>query len=136
MKNLNQIIAASLLVLVFASCKDDDKDDVTPATVTDQEIINEFANTIAYASYKDLSDATALMHQHVTSFQTNPTAAGLTECQNDWRSVRETWEQTEAYLFGPAATENIDPRIDTWPVNFIDLDAIINSSDMLDENYI
>src|SRR5688572_7428284 len=136
MKSLNYILALTLLLTTFTSCKKDD-DDETPATpVTTQQIMEQFAAEVAFASYDDLATATATMHQHIQTFRANPSAAGLTQCKDDWKSVRQTWEQTEAYLFGPAATENIDPRIDTWPVNFNDLETIINSSDVLDENYI
>jgi len=136
MKNLNQLIAASILVLTLVSCNKDDNNDDHVAAVTDQQVMNEFANTVAYGAYKELSTATQNMHQDIIAFQTNPTAAGLTTCQADWKAVRKTWEQTEAFLFGPAATENIDPRIDTWPVNFVDLETIISSTDVLDETYI
>ena len=45
-------------------------------------------------------------------------------------------EQTEAWLFGPVSVNEIDPRIDTWPVDFNDLEAILGGSASLDEGYI
>ena len=129
-------IALSLVVLTFSSCKKDEDDPATPAVGLDQQILDGFSENIAHESYHELASATIAMHAHIEAFRASPTANGLTECKNDWVAVRQIWEQTEAYLFGPAATENIDPRIDTWPVNFNDLEAIINSSDILNESYI
>ena len=136
MKSLNYILAFTLVSSTFISCKKDDDDETPVTTVSIQQIMDQFAAEVAFASYNDLANATADMHTHIQAFRTNPTASGLTQCKEDWKTVRQTWEQTESYLFGPAATENIDPRIDTWPVNFNDLETIINSSDVLDATYI
>jgi putative iron-regulated protein len=43
---------------------------------------------------------------------------------------------TEAWLFGPVEQNNIDPRIDTWPVDFNALDAILANNDELTDTYI
>ena len=32
-----------------------------------------------------------------------------------WKSSRQYWEWSEAFLFGPATTYGIDPHTDTWP---------------------
>ncbi|MEJ0103178.1 MAG: imelysin family protein [Bacteroidota bacterium] len=37
---------------------------------------------------------------------------------------------------GPVESDDIDPRIDTWPVDFNELDAILNGSDELNEAYV
>lgn len=39
-------------------------------------------------------------------------------------------------LFGPVSTDNIDPRIDTWPVNFVDLEAQLASGNAFTAEYI
>jgi predicted lipoprotein len=40
-----------------------------------------------------------------------------------------SWEQSEAFLFGPVATMELDPAIDSWPVNFVDIDSVINDTE-------
>jgi putative iron-regulated protein len=128
-------IALAAVITAFASCKKDDSND-TNHTVTNKQIIENFSANIAYVSYSELEQEAITMQQNIHSFRLNPTDSMLNVCRDNWKSSRKTWEQTEAYLFGPAATENIDPRIDTWPVNFNDLEAIINGSDVLNEAYI
>jgi predicted lipoprotein len=52
-----------------------------------------------------------------------PTTDNLEAAKNNWKNCRGVWETSEAFLFGPVSTNNIDPSIDTWP---IDTDALQN----------
>ena len=42
----------------------------------------------------------------------------MAEAGAAWRAMRKHWEQSEAFLYGPAAAHNIDPHIDSWPLDF------------------
>jgi predicted lipoprotein len=129
------IIVLSLTAATFTSCKNDDDDQPSSENIN-QAVMTEFASNIAYTSYVNLANQTTQLHQKTQTFRANPTASGLEECRNAWKSSRSVWEQTESFLFGPVATDNIDPRIDTWPVNFNDLEIIMSNGAVLDENYI
>ncbi len=49
----------------------------------------------------------------------------------DWRAMRHYWEQSEAFLFGPAEKHNIDPHIDSWPLDYNAMNALLaNESQM------
>ncbi len=37
-------------------------------------------------------------------------------------------ESSEAFLFGPVDSLGIDPMLDTWPLNKLDLDNVLNSN--------
>lgn len=57
-------------------------------------------------------------------------ADGATEdemeaAQNAWREARVPWETSEGFLFGPVDALNIDPAIDSWPLNTPDLQAFL-----------
>lgn len=124
--------------LLFAACK---KESVTPASdtdtpVTSTQILDGFAANIAEANYNDLAARTSDLMDLVTTFNAAPTDAGLDACRQAWRNARNSWEQSEACLFGPVASDNIDPRIDTWPVNFTDLEAQLAGSNAFDAAYI
>jgi uncharacterized iron-regulated protein len=53
-----------------------------------------------------------------------------------WKDVRSTWEQSEAFLFGPVATNNIDPSTDTWPVDYNALDSLSNTGNAFTQSYL
>ncbi|MDE5637461.1 MAG: hypothetical protein K2J51_02670 [Alistipes sp.] len=45
-----------------------------------------------------------------------------------WYEARKHWELSEAFLYGAAADYNIDPHIDSWPLNATDLQALLDDS--------
>ncbi len=52
--------------------------------------------------------------------------AGLT-----WRRMRVYWEQSEAFLFGPAEKHNIDPHIDAWPLDFNEMNRLLSDDNRM-----
>lgn len=123
------------IVLVFSpSCKDNDP----PIIIEDmqQTVLNQLSEHIYFGTYSQLSIQSNQLYANVQAFAQNPTVKGLEQCRADWKQTREFWEYSEAWLFGPVATESIDPRIDTWPVDFIRLDSVLNSSATFSNAYI
>lgn len=130
---------AAIAVITFSSCKKDPEPEVTPTPVTEDlngDIINAFTVNVSQDIYNSLASKTTTLYNNVLALSTETTEANLTTCKQNWRDARIVWENSEAFLFGPVATENIDPRIDTWPVNFVDLDGQLASSEEFTESYI
>lgn len=129
------LVAMAAISLAIAGCKKDDPQP-TPATEVSQQDVIVGASNVNAATYGKLAADASGLYTAIQSFTANPTAAGLIECRNLWKEARSTWEQSEGFLYGPVASENIDPRIDTWPVNFVDLNAQINGTDAFTDSYI
>ncbi|MBQ8939549.1 MAG: hypothetical protein IJ047_04930 [Paludibacteraceae bacterium] len=51
----------------------------------------------------------------------------MAEAGTAWRAMRKHWEQSEAFLYGPAASHTIDPHIDSWPLDFNAMNALLNN---------
>lgn len=135
-----RITTTSLLLgaLLLCACK---KESSAPngdegTSIGGGEIISAFAQNVATPNYADLAARTQLLLDAVSAFNAAPDDAGLELCRTAWRNARNSWEQSEACLFGPVSTENIDPRIDTWPVNFIDLEAQLAGGEAFTSSYI
>lgn len=45
------------------------------------------------------------------------TQAAVSAACDSWKTARKDWEWSEAFLFGAAGDYEIDPHIDTWPVD-------------------
>lgn len=138
-----QLTLATILFLNFASCKKAKKDPETPApttstssTETKKAILNDLASNVIYASYSDLANKATIFYNNVVAFSTATTAVNLSACRQAWKDVRNTYEQTEGFLFGPMSVNNIDPDIDTWPVDFARLDSVLASSAVFSASYI
>ena len=55
----------------------------------------------------------------------------MAEAGTAWRAMRKYWEQSEAFLYGPAAGHNIDPHIDSWPLDFNAMNSLLNDAEQM-----
>ncbi len=141
MKKINLLYAAALVAIIATTgCKKDpDKEPVQPATSTsdlNSDVLSSFTVNVSQATYNDLATKSTALSASVQIFNSDPTDDHLTDCKQLWRDCRLSYEQSEGFLFGPAATDNIDPRIDTWPVDYVALDSILGSSATFSESYV
>ncbi|MBE7176230.1 MAG: hypothetical protein INR69_07510 [Mucilaginibacter polytrichastri] len=123
-------------ILVSTSCKKSKDDGGGAQDDLQSEILANISANVCTASYVDMADRTTKMQADINTFIGSGTEADLATCRADWKAIRVTWEQTESWLFGPVEGDKIDPRIDSWPVNFNDLDGILANSDGLTESYV
>lgn len=128
-------IGLGLMVFTFTSCKKDEPSVSSPKASYAQNISNIGTNVIT-ETYKELANKAAILHSDVTNLKNAQTASNLDIARGSWRDTRVPWEKSEGFLFGPVDTKGIDPAIDSWPVNKIDLDAVLSSSDVLSESFI
>lgn len=126
--------------LTLSSCKRETEETngtTAPEQVDlSQAIIESFAKNVAQDIYNSLSIKTDVLYQSILQLNSEISEENLATCRQNWRDARVVWEYSEAFLFGPVATEDIDPRIDTWPVNFMDLEGELNSTNSFTEEYI
>ncbi len=132
MKTLYYILFS--LIIFVTACKSNESE--TRVENYQQVILNELGHNLYVNSYANLKTRAQKMFDDVQNFTSNPTEAGLDLCRADWKATREVWENSEAWLFGPVSTESIDPRIDTWPVDFIRLDSVLNSNATFSDAFI
>lgn len=120
---------------VFTACDKNDSGG-TDTTELKTEILNDAATVVITPSYEDMFAKASTLSNAVSTLVTTTNDANLTAAREAWKNMRTTWEQTEAWLFGPVEADDIDPRIDTWPVDFNALDAQLASSNQFTESYI
>lgn len=130
------LLLAIPMVLATYSCKKSNSDDTQQPDNLKAEILADVSVNVCTASYQDMLDKANILQGTVTTLTTTPTDANLNAARTAWKNMRVTWEETEAWLFGPVEADKIDPRIDTWPVDFTQLEQILNSSDNLTEAYV
>ncbi len=131
-----KVLCISAALMSFTGCDDNEGGSSVNQTLNGQ-IVEDFSNNVALAVYNELAAKTSTLYDQIVALDTDgATEPELLACRTTWRSARETWEQSEAFLFGPVSTDNIDPRIDTWPVNFTDLEQQLASEAEFTEAYI
>jgi predicted lipoprotein len=125
------VFSAFLVLSLFTSCRKDQEtapDDNLIDEQLEAAILTDFSDHVARANYTELEQRLEALHSAAVALQSSPDAAKLGTAREAWRSARAAWERSEAFLFGPVSTENIDPSTDTWPVDYLSLDSLLASS--------
>lgn len=100
-----------------------------PADETNaQNIIDNFVTVTVIPTYKSLKEEAALLSQKVANYSEEPTQDNLNAACEQWKKTRIPWEESEAFLFGPVANQQIDPHLDSWPLSQINIKAILTSN--------
>ena len=84
-------------------------------------IAEQYVPGVIYATYGDLARETGELYDLLASAAEGGVSA-LTQGQLDaicakFLQARQSWEESEAFLFGAATDFGIDPHIDTWPLD-------------------
>jgi predicted lipoprotein len=132
MKKLIFLFAAGCITL--ASCsKDDNNSGTTESFETIKaNVLVDFVGKTAIPGYEDLLAKATTFDNVVTTLNSNTTDANLVAAQTAWKSMRGTWEQCEGYLVGPVEDDNYDPNMDTWPVDYVQMDSLLASGNALE----
>lgn len=124
MPRLRLLPLSLLLACAPAGSPWDDPDFVAEA----REVVERYASLVSYNYGESLRGAEQL--QTLTKeFVAAPSEAGLTAVKAAWLGARDSYGRTEAYRFygGPidAEPDNLEARINPWPLDERYIDAII-----------
>ncbi|NIG55623.1 imelysin family protein [Chitinophaga sp. Cy-1792] len=119
---------------IISSCSKSSSNNTTTEDFNTLEtsVLKDFVNKTAIGGYADLKDKATNFNNVVTALNQNATDANLAAAQQAWRDMRSTWEQCEGYLLGPVEDDSYDPNMDTWPVDYVQMDSLLNSSNALE----
>ncbi|MFN8310617.1 MAG: imelysin family protein [Chitinophagales bacterium] len=91
-------------------------------------ILNDVSQNVVEYSFRDLRDHSVSYQNSVAALLANSNTANLEDARTKWRELRAVWEQCEGFLWGPVSTGGYDPHTDTWPVNWVDMNALMASN--------
>lgn len=135
---MNKIIYLTLSLLIVVSCKKSSKKEETVDSFIElqKNVLSDLASNVNTSIYVSLASKSVELYNSIQVFNSTPSEQALTNARNLWKETRAIWEQSEGFLYGPVSTENIDPRIDTWPVDYNSLEAILASTNTFSETEI
>lgn len=134
MKKVLFLLAVStMLVSVSTSCSDND--DSVIDSLSDKELAFysatvPYVNNTVLPTYQSMADAAIKLHELCETIKSkhadgNLTSADVEAAANAWKQSRKSWELSEAFLFGPAGDFDIDPHIDSWPLDKNAMDDLL-----------
>lgn len=125
--------AAALMVAALAAVACD-KSSTEPSSAKEEALqkVNEaFVDNTVIPTYKNLADKSLELQAAIEKLQADPTDANVKSACDLWKSSRQYWEWSEAFLFGAASKYYIDPHIDTWPLDKVALENLLDSDKMM-----
>ena len=115
----------------------DEHDDHDHGEVFDAStMLNNFANTVVLATYTDLDNKAGELLSAVKALAADTSQGNLEKAQQAWKATRTPWEQSESFLFGPVDTQGLDPALDSWPVDHVNLQSVLDSGDDLTVDFV
>ncbi len=121
---LSKFILLSLCAMPLAACseKSDEPEATSSKELTLKAATEAYVDHTVLPTYKAMADAAVTLRDLCYDMQRKHADGTLTESDikaagDAWKLARKHWELSEAFLFGPAANHNIDPHIDSWPLD-------------------
>ena len=94
------------------------------ANLTEQQtqalyaVLENNVDNVIVPTYSALGDAVEKMHTALGTLSTSQvTQKNVNDACEAFLTARAEWEKSEAFLMGPAAGFDIDPHIDSWPLD-------------------
>ena len=122
------LFAAGMMTMGMVSCSsDDDKNDCVDVAKEQNEAIEaltkQYLSDVVYPTYTNLANESESLYSKISALKTKlkaGTAVNQSEIDDictSYKNARKFWEQSEAFLYGAASDFEIDPHIDTWPLD-------------------
>lgn len=128
MKPTLKLLPVALMTLGVTACGGSSSDD-DRFSYDASAMIDNLTHNIIVAGYAELDSKAGELITALDVLQTTQNGTNLEAAQDAWKATRQPWEQGEAHIFGPVDTLEIDPHLDTWPLNTTDLTTLVNSTD-------
>ena len=123
MKKLLSFLALAALCVAAASCKGNGTEagGLTDAEKAMKAVAAQYVPGVIYATYGDLAKESGELYELLAA-AAEKGPGKLSQGELDaicakFLQARQSWEESEAFLFGAATDFGIDPHIDTWPLD-------------------
>lgn len=97
---------------------------------------NLYVNSVIYPTYSSLASYAEQLYNESVNMQTKFNAGTLTDADVEqvcetFKNARRQWERSESWLYGAASDFDIDPHIDTWPLDRSQMASFLSNSTMI-----
>ena len=126
-----QFLFVALAALGLTACQGGTTDVTSDKETALQQAVTPYVNNTVIATYSAMADAGMTLLDQTEQILDKVTKGEdysklMEDAGTSWRLMRKHWEQSEAFLYGPAASHNIDPHIDSWPLDFNAMNALLH----------
>ena len=135
-KRIARLFLLGALCLGFVSCSDDEKKSDVDNNGVMKSIVDTYIDDVVFPTYKSLANNAQTLYDACQTLYAKAQAGTLTQKEIDaaceaFKTARRDWEQSEAFLYGAAADNEIDPHIDSWPLDHKQLQEALNNKELI-----
>lgn len=133
MKKILKLALCAACTMGMVACEKGGTDVTSDKEAALQQAVTPYVSNTVIATYSNMANAgMTLLAQAEQILDKVEKGEDYTQLIKDadasWRLMRKYWEQSEAFLYGPASAHNIDPHIDSWPLDFNAMNALLNDA--------
>lgn len=110
------LLCASFLLALSATTATAQQKKSPATTITAQAIQHHYL-TLGQAIYRDAKEAAENLQKAVDTFTQAPSAANFKAVREAYRLSRIPYQQSEAYRFANAEVDELEGRVNAWPVD-------------------
>ena len=131
MRKIVYFVLAAVCGMGMVACGDHN------VTESDKEaalkrVVPPYVNHTVIDTYSAMGDAGILLLGDVEAIKEAVESGAdytnlMKQAGEHWREMRHYWEQSEAFLYGPAEKHSIDPHIDSWPLDYNAMNALLSN---------
>ena len=153
MKKIQNFVMAFLLgamTIGFTACSSDnggngefDLPDVGQATTSIsssdkemQKVTKNYVQAVVYPTYQALASNARTLYSAAQTLYKSAEAGTMTQNEINaaceaFKNTRREWERSEAFLFGSATDNELDPHIDSWPLDHDQMVEALNNQNII-----
>ena len=153
MKKIQNFVMAFLLgamTIGFTACSSDNGGneefnlpDVGQATTSIsssdkemQKVAKNYVQAVVYPTYQALASNARTLYSAAQTLYKSAEAGTMTQDQINaaceaLKNTRQEWERSEAFLFGSATDNELDPHIDSWPLDRDELERALTNENLI-----
>ncbi len=122
-----------ILSLTMISCEDNDEDSSSSDGIDEDktEVLTQSVNEVIIETYGTLADKAISLYDACSTLNDDLSQDNIDAACTAWVEARKYWELSEAFLYGAASDYNIDPHIDSWPLDKDQLDLALSNETLI-----
>lgn len=130
------ILGMAVAAIALTACDDSKKEENSSSFENDiKAAVQQYVPGVVYSTYNDLASESAQLYDLLAA-AADKGVDDLTQAEIDaicqkFLQARQSWEESEAFLYGAATDFGIDPHIDTWPLDVEALATALSNAEQV-----
>ena len=134
--NKKLILGMAVAAIALTACDDEKKGENSVTLDNDiKAAVEQYVPGVIYSTYNDLAKESEELYELLASAADKGvnalSQAEINAICSKFLQARQSWEESEAFLYGAATDFGIDPHIDTWPLDVEALATALSNAEQV-----